>query len=221
MHALTSNWTSNLNATHISQASGQIFEGIKFIRLSEWKECGRSTALAGGTSCAGQIFRRYELKKDTKVVLEFWFRGNPLSDGSAQAFSELLKEPTDLDDEDLESVSEVWRGSVEGRMLGGVQHTRSNAQLVYEIDGAEIGDLQGRRMLAIWWKHCLLDRKFLSIFMDAEDGPGYFIHEVHFSAPTDVMHRQAATIVETLRSFQWSKALPPPLVPSSSSRLSA
>jgi len=111
---------NNLPASDISSMSGSIFDGIKFIRLSQWKECGRSTVLAGGVSCAGQIFRRFELKVDSNVVLEFWFRGAPMSNASASNFSELLLDLGDVTEEELGSVEEVWRGSI-GAYLRRVQ----------------------------------------------------------------------------------------------------
>jgi hypothetical protein len=213
MHARASNLSFKFDCSDVTRVSGQIFDEIKFIRLSQWQECTRSTILAGGISCAGQIFRRFELKNDSKVVLEFWFRGTPLSKETAEAFSEMLTEVRELDDSDLDEVEEVWRASVGGRMLGGVQFSKAKqTQMPYTIAAAEIGELHGRRMLAIWWEHNLFDRKFLSIFTDPEDGPGRLVHEVHFSAPTEDMHRHAGTIVDTLRSFQWSRALPPPIV---------
>jgi hypothetical protein len=203
------------NPDDISSVSGQIFEGIRFIRLSQWKECGRSTVLAGGVSCAGQIFRRFELKNDSNVVLEFWFRGVPLEDASANTFAELLADLGDVTEAELESVADVWQVSVGAYLLSG---TATPAQKPLEIDAAEVGELNGRRILAIWWRHSTVDRKYLSMFMDAEDGPGKLIHEIHFSAPAKEMQRHSELIVETLRSFQWTRALPPPIV---SSRMSA
>lgn len=204
------------NPMDISSISGKIFDGIKFIRLSAWKECIKTTVLAGGISCAGMIFRRFELKKDRHAVLEFWFRGAPLSEGGAKTFSKLLQNLGELSDSELERASEVWRTSLGERVLGGIQLAPSSmAQSAYRIDAAEVGELNGRRMLALWWKQTAHDRKFLSMFIDAQDGPGKIVHEIHFSAPAKDMHRYASDIVDTLRSFQWSRELPPPILSSS------
>lgn len=203
--------TNLAGSEDISQMSGDIFDGIKFIRLSQWKECGRSTVLAGGVSCAGQIFRRFELKNDSNVVLEFWYRGAPLSDVSAQNFSELLLDLGDVTASELTSVEEVWQGSIGAYLLTGAMNTEEKP---LHIDAAEVGELNGRRILALWWRHSWIDRKFLSMFMDAEDGPGRDVHEIHFSAPARDMQRHSVSIVDTLRSFQWSRAMPPPIVAS-------
>ena len=212
MHARSNKLSFKIDATDVTRLSGQIFEEIKFIRLNKWQECTRSTILAGGISCAGQIFRRFELKTDPSVTLEFWFRGNPLPTEASIKFSNLLTELKELDERDLEELQEVWLASVGGRMLGGVQFAKAKqCETSYTIAAAEVGELHGRRMLAIWWEHNLFQRKFLSIFTDSEDGPGRLVHEVHFSAPTEDMPFYANTIVETLRSFQWTRELPPPI----------
>lgn len=207
----------NIPTPDSSSVSGDIFDGIKFIRLSQWKECGRSTVLAGGVSCAGQIFRRFELKSDSNVVLEFWFRGAPLSAQSADNFAELLLDLGDVTENELESVEEVWAGSVGAYLLTGAPNTQEKP---LHIDAAEVGELNGRRILALWWRHSAIDRKFLSMFIDAEDGPGRLVQEIHFSAPAKDMQRHSTCIVDTLRSFQWSRALPPPVV-ASNARMSA
>lgn len=223
MQARATNLSFKYDGSDVTRISGQIFAEIKFIRLSQWKECSRSTILAGGISCAGQIFRRFELKNDSRVLLEFWFRGTPLSKKCAEDFSALLSDVRELDEGELEEVAEVWRASVGERIFGGVQFAKQimihPEAPTYKIVASEVGELHGRRMLAIWWEHNLFDRKFLSIFTDAEDGPGLLVHEVHFSAPTDDMYKHATTIVDTLRSFQWTRELPPPMI--SQSKLSA
>ncbi len=212
MHARSSKLSFKVDTSDVTRLSGQIFDEIKFIRLNKWQECTRSTILAGGISCAGQIFRRFELKTDSSVTLEFWFRGNPVSMETAAKFSSLLTELKELSEPDLDEIREIWYASVGGRMLGGVQFARAKCcETSYTIAAAEVGELHGRRMLALWWEHNLFDRKFLSIFTDSEDGPGRLVHEVHFSAPTDDMPFHAQTIVETLRSFQWTRELPPPI----------
>lgn len=212
MHARSSKLSFKIDVSDVTRLSGQIFDEIKFIRLNKWQECTRSTVLAGGISCAGQIFRRFELKTDSSVTLEFWFRGTSLSAESSAKFSKLLTELKALDERELEELQEVWHPSVGGRILGGVQFAKAKpCESSYTIAAAEVGELHGRRMLAIWWEHNLFDRKFLSIFTDAEDGPGRLVHEVHFSAPTEDMPMHAKTIVDTLRSFQWTRELPPPM----------
>jgi hypothetical protein len=212
MQARSNKLSFKVDVSDVTRLSGQIFGEIKFIRLNKWQECSRSTILAGGISCAGQIFRRFELKTDRSVTLEFWFRGNPLSAETSIKFSQLQKELKELTEQELDDISEVWHASVGGRMLGGVQFAKPNhCETPYTIAAAEVGELHGRRMLAIWWEHNLFDRKFLSIFMDPEDGPGRLVHEVHFSAPNEDMPVHARTIVETLRSFQWARELPPPI----------
>ncbi len=202
--------------TDIARLSSQIFDEIRFIRLNGWRECARSAVLAGGTSCAGQIFRRFELKKERQMALEFWYRGVPISDTCSQAFEEALLNLGELDESTLETLSEVWKGSVGERVLNDVP--LSSMEPTHDLEAARIGSLAGRHVLAMWWKHLIVDRKFLSIYILSDDD-ARTVNEVHFSAPVKVMERHAAAIVETLRSFQWSRATPPPVV--ASSRMSA
>ncbi|MBX9691061.1 MAG: hypothetical protein K2Z81_01685, partial [Cyanobacteria bacterium] len=58
-----------------SRESGNIFDDILFIRLTPWRECGKSTVLSGLDSCANRIFRRFELSRNPDVLLDFWYRG--------------------------------------------------------------------------------------------------------------------------------------------------
>ncbi len=205
--------------TEIARLSSQIFEEIRFIRLNGWRECGRSAVLGGGNSCAGQIFRRFELKKDSQMVLEFWYRGAPISEASSLAFQDALLTLGELEESKMESLSEVWKGSVGERVLNGAPFCPiGSMEQTHDLESARIGALAGRPVLAMWWQHLIFDRKFLSLYI-LSDTDSRTVYEVHFSAPTRVVERHASSIIETLRSFQWSRATPPPVV--SSSRRSA
>lgn len=203
----------------IARLSGEIFDEIRFIRLNGWRECARSAVLAGGTSCAGQIFRRFELKNERDMVLEFWYRGVPISETCSQVFEEALKTLGEIEESTLESLSEVWKGSLGDRVLNGAPFCPlSSTDQTHELEAARIGSLAGRHVLAMWWNHYIVDRKFLSIYILSDDH-SRTVNEVHFSAPVRVMDRHAPAIIETLRSFQWSRATPPPVL--TSSRMSA
>ena len=198
-----------------SKYSGDIFDDILFIRLSPWRECNRSTALPGLESCAQRIFRRFSFYSDPDVNLDFWYRGFPVEEKTAENFATLLESNRQLSIHDLMPVVEVLGVAGEGLYKSG-----SNRNIEIVIDDAEIGRIQGNKVLAVWW-HWLdggASRKFLSIFTDTNrDGN---VHEIHFSAPESKMADFASIITDTIRSFQWRNGCtPPPL--SSGQALSA
>ncbi len=191
-----------------SKDSGDIFDDILFIRLAQWRECSKATTLSGLDSCANRIFRRFELSKNPDVLLDFWYRGFPVENESRENFAELMKLSTGaLDHSQLISVAEVLGVAGEGLFP-----CSNVSRIDVRIDAAEIGCIQGHKVLAVWWSwlDCDQGRKFLSIYTDSyADGK---IHEIHFSAPEAEMEDYADVITETLRSFQWRDVAPPPTV---------
>lgn len=212
-NTLAGKLASKAHASFISDStrqSGEIFSDVKFIRLSHWRECQRSTSLGGGLACAGQIYRRFELKQNSKVFLEFWYRGFPLKEQLGESFVRLLKEQGQIELWSLVNVAEVL-GWVGERLLNEFKREPEEAaEPLIIIDDAEIGEINQRRVLAVWWRDLQAERKYLSLFLDVE-GNGITVHEVHFSAPEAEIQKHSEIIVETLRSFQWNRECPPPV----------
>lgn len=182
-----------------------IFPEIKFLRVSPtWQESSKTSSLSGADSCAGQIFRRYELKLKNSVMMDFWFRGHALSQPSTAKFRELLA---------------TW-GCLTGKqllphieMLGiaGDSFRRDGEKaFVAQIQSAEVGAIHGKMVLALRWHDVRLRRKFLSIYF-AEGKEPAMVHEIHFSAPQDEFDKYDHVYSETLRSIQWNGEAPPPM----------
>lgn len=178
-----------------------VFPELEFMRLStSWEVSAKDASFHGGVAFGGRMFQRYQLRVEKDSFLDFSYRGMPVSDGPARAFSNMLREPHVVSDRELSQILEVL-----GQTLGAMQYGR----FVNQIENAEIGAINGRTVLAVHWTHVRYNRKVVSIFIDAF-GDGATIREMHFSTPIkdyDVTHR---VFYETMRSMQWAISAPPP-----------
>ncbi|MCA9804459.1 MAG: hypothetical protein KC777_20960 [Cyanobacteria bacterium HKST-UBA02] len=189
-----------------SRRSGEILGSIKFLRLSGWEECRRSTALSGDVSCCGQIFKRFRLRADLDVTLDFWHRGFKVDSGTASAFRRLLSHAgvkKALDRAELRGVSDIL-----GPVSGAFAAEESVATVI--LQSAEVRELNHRSVLIVFWTDTVGERSFVSVFVDAESD-GTRIDEIHFSAPVASIEDCAEAIADTLDSIQWNVAIPPPV----------
>ncbi|MGD9683883.1 MAG: hypothetical protein AB7W16_22170 [Candidatus Obscuribacterales bacterium] len=189
-----------------SRRSGEILGSIKFLRLSGWEECRRSTALSGDVSCCGQIFKRFRLRADLDVTLDFWHRGFKVDSGTASAFRRLLCHSgvkRTLDKTELKGVSDIL-----GPVSGAFVEVESEATVI--LQSAEVRELNHRGVLIVFWTDTVGERSFVSVFVDA-DSDGTRIDEIHFSAPVTSIEDCAEAIADTLDSIQWNVAIPPPV----------
>ncbi|HZT35054.1 MAG TPA: hypothetical protein VFA15_03970, partial [Nitrososphaera sp.] len=133
----------------VSRLSGEIFEDIKFIRLAAWRECRRSTVLDGDTACGGQIYRRFKLKANRDVIMEFWSSGTPIDSLTSRRLDDLLLQDGKVKLQSLVGVADGL-GLLEQRIAQAVapdsDRLRFDAPVC--LDDAEIGEVHGRRMLA-------------------------------------------------------------------------
>ncbi len=182
-----------------------IFPEIKFLRVNPtWQESSRTSTLSGADSCAGQIFKRYELKLKTSVMMDFWFRGHALSQAATGKLCHLLSTWGCLTGKQLIPHIEILG-------IAGDSFRRDGEKaFVSQIQSAEVGAVHGKMILALRWHDVRLRRKFLSIYF-AESKDSAMVHEIHFSAPQDEFDKYDHVYSDTLRSIQWNAELPPPM----------
>lgn len=189
-----------------------IFPEIKFLRINPtWQESSRASSLSGGDSCAGQIFKRFELKLKTSVIMDFWYRGHSLSESSQAKSRELLSTWGSFTGKQLLSHIEMLGIAADSFRRDGEK------AFVAQILSAEVGSIHGKMVLALRWHDLRLRRKFLSIYFSAPQlqSQASGVHEIHFSAPQDEFDKHDQVYAETLRSIQWNQAAPPPMFASS------
>ena len=86
----------------------------------------------------------------------------------------------------------------------GAQRT---AVCIAEIQKSEVGNLNGRKLLAIRWTNLKLKRQFISLFIDAE-GDGATVPEIHVSTPPEPPVAEAVATV-TVPEFAEIDTEPP------------
>jgi len=181
-----------------------IFPELSFVRLSDrWTNSRRDPGLLGAHSFDGKIFRQFELKDSPSVTVDFWFRGRKLSSFAAMAFNLTLRYVHMVNHLELDLIREAL--GIVGTGVG-VQRT---AVRIAEIQKAEVGNLNGKKVLAIRWTNLKLKRQFISLYIDAE-GDGATVHEVHFSTPPEKFSSYEPVVNELYRSMQWTQLVPPP-----------
>jgi hypothetical protein len=177
---------------------------LAFVRLSErWAQSQRDPGLWGGNSFDGKIFRQFQLKDSPAVTVDFWFRGRKLSSFAAIAFNLTLRYVHLVNHLELDLIREVL--GIVGTGVG----AQRTAVRIAEIQKAEVGNLNGKKVLAIRWTNLKLKRQFISLFIDAE-GDGATVHEVHFSTPPEKFAEHEGIVNELFRSMQWMQPATPP-----------
>ncbi|HEY9870619.1 MAG TPA: hypothetical protein V6D08_15745 [Candidatus Obscuribacterales bacterium] len=182
-----------------------IFQELAFMRLSDsWMPSKRDAGLMGGNAFDGKVFRQFQLKYVPSVTLDFWFRGRRLHPIAALSFQLTLKYVHALKEMELEIIREALG------IVGTGVPSRRQVEKIAHIHLAEVGNLNGKLVLAVRWDNLKTKRQFISLFIDAE-GDGATVHEVHFSAPPEQFAETKAHLTELLRSIQWAEVSPPPL----------
>lgn len=173
--------------------SSNIFDEVRFMRLGNWHRSDRHTSLLGGAAFDGHIFRRFTLQSSRSVILDFLCRGIMIGRNTAEAFEQILSTPHVLDADELKLIAEVLR---EQNSAG------------TDIEHAEVGEVNGRLILAVRWtakdgKFKLISLYFVSHFNLR------VVREIHFSAPVEVFSTCQSALSEVIRSIQWRFEVPP------------
>jgi hypothetical protein len=172
------------------------------MRLStSWLHSVKNPTFYGGAAFGGRMYQRLCSKTERETFIDFSFRGASVSEQTASAFANLMREPHAVADFELCGILEVL-----GQALG----AREGGKFVNPIESAEVGLINGRLVLAVHWTHERFERKVISIFIDAR-GDGQVVREIHFSTPDDLYEITSKTFYDTMRSAQWSCVLPPPI----------
>ena len=116
-----------------------------------------------------------------------------MSPATAHAFRTMLSHAHFVSIDELKEISEILTDQMEG-----VKYS--------DIETAAIGEVNGRKVLAIRWK--AFSRKQVSLYMDAS-GDGYTVREMQFSAPAELFDAYQPVLNDTMRSIQWNYAAPP------------
>ncbi len=181
-----------------------VFPEIKFLRVNPtWQESLRTSSLSGNDSCAGQIFKRFELKLKSSVMMDFWHRGRSLSEPATVKFRDLLSTWGCLTGKQLLCHIELLGIAADSFRRDGEK------TFVAQIQSAEVGAIHGKMVLAVRWHDSRLRRRFLSIYFTGKDISS--VNEIHFSAPQDEFDKFDHVYSETLRSIQWNASVPPPM----------
>ena len=176
-----------------------IFPELAFVRLTDrWVQSRRDAGLWGGNSFDGKIFRQFQIKDSPAVTVDFWYRGRKLSSFAAIAFNLTLRYVHLVNHMELDLIREVL-----GIVGTGVGAQRTSV-CIAQIQKAEVGNLNGKKVLAIRWTNLKLKRQFISLFIDAE-GDGATVHEIHFSTPPEQFAEHEAQVNELFRSMQWAR----------------
>ena len=192
----------------LSKQSGMILDSVNFLRLSLWEECRKALVLSGEVACGEQKFRRFRLKANREVVLDFWNRGFSVDESVANQFFRLVSNPGPVEMEELAHIAEVLGP------LAGVVRCQLDADLKtmisIKIDSAEVKNLNGKNVLMVFWSESKQSKTHLSIFVDS-NCDGLKVDEIHFSLPEKVSHELDEAIAGTLNSVQWNILAPPPI----------
>ncbi len=180
------------------------FPEIQFIRLSEWTQSRSDAGIFGGLAFDQRIFAQYQMVQDPGITLDFWYRGNQVSEYSGQVFMAILAQPHVLTKEELLQVAEILGPISDAFRAYDGYHTH------YRIDSAEIGPLKSRPILSVRWEQQKQGRRFLTLFLDAV-GDGRTVHEIHFSTPKDQFEENLSIAIDTFKSIQWASFTPPPM----------
>ncbi len=176
------------------------FDDLVFLRLSAWEESRKMASLPGLTLCGDRIFARFEYAAAESITLDFWYRGEPVSQELASRFLTVLSKVGPVNTEELLPSLQVILGSIS---------KPSNI-----VERAEVGPIKGRNTLAIWWFDSSSRHHYLSVFLDCYQD-GKIIRELHFSAPQNQMEKFDRATNETLKTLQWQQFPPPPIFESS------
>jgi hypothetical protein len=109
-----------------------------------------------------------------------------------------------LKDVELEMIREALG------IVGAGVPSRRQVEKIAHIHLAEVGNLNGKLVLAVRWDNLKSKRQFISLFIDAE-GDGATVHEIHFSAPPEKFDQTKAHLTELFRSIQWAQVSLPPM----------
>lgn len=195
----TTRTVSDWSKTQGRDINQPVFAELEFMRLANiWERCRRTTSLIGA-ACADKIFQRFEMVGAPLAWLDFAYRGFAMTDRGARTFQHTLLRHHEVSDIELKQLVEVL-----GPCLGGYGPQGFNQ----EIDYAEVGAVNGRMVLAVFWTHKKSGRKVISVFIDA-DGDGRVVHEMHFSATPELYAAHSQVFNDTMRSCQWRTAAPP------------
>jgi hypothetical protein len=183
------------------QIDKAVMPEIEFMRLSKsWHENVKGATFCGAPALG--IYQSLRSKSDSQTYIDFSYRGTPVYEAAAQAFSRMLREPHSLSKEEMAEIAEV---------LGQTLTARKNGEFVNQIDSASVGAVNGRLVLAVFWRQLRYHRRLISIYINA-DGEGSSVREIHFSTPAELYDVSHKTFFETMRSVQWaSAAVPPPV----------
>lgn len=191
-----------------SKKSGGILDSVNFVRLSAFEECRKSTVLSGEVSCCNQVFRRFRLRADREVVLDFWHRGFSVDDSIANEFFRLVSSPQSVSPERLAPIADVL-GPI--AVTARCQTEPDIASMIpIKIESAEVRTINSKNVLFVFWSDINQERMHISLFVDSRCD-GLKVDEIHFSIPADSMESVAQVVAETLESIQWNILSPPPI----------
>lgn len=205
-HAQRQHSATSAPVTEIStRRQAPIFSELAFIRLCDrWTQTHRDPGPWAGNGLDGRIFREFQLQDSPAVNMVFWFRGRRISSIAAIAFKITTGYAHRVNHMELDLLREVL-----GIVGAGVGVQRMPASIT-QIQWSEVGNLNGKMVLAIRWTNLKLRRQAVSLFIDAE-GDGSIVHEIHFSAPQERFAEHESTVNELFRSIQWAQSASPPV----------
>lgn len=206
------NFSTDLNfeglSDRLSKQSGKILDSVNFLRLASWEECRKSPVLSGEMACGGQKFRRFRLKANREVVLDFWNRGFNVSDTVANDFFRLVASPQEVEAEQLVKVAEVL-----GPIAGAVRCQADSdikEMIPIQINSSCVRSLNGKNVLMVFWSDTKQEKTHTSIFVDS-NCDGLKVDEIHFSHPSGYKSDFNQIVTEALESIQWNILAPPPI----------
>lgn len=176
------------------------FPELGFMRLGDgWQEMKGEALLLGDSSIDTRILRQYRLSWAPWVMLDFWYRGMPVSVTSGQHFLDVLRQAKCLTHDELLPLAEV---------LGVIWDQSKQSGNV--VKSAEVQEVSGKRVLVINWHNATSKRAYLSMLFEVR-GDGRMIREMHFSAPQTCFHEHLSHVQQCWLSIQWNQLVPPPL----------
>ena len=195
-----------------SKESGHILSSVNFVRLSNFEECGKAPVLSGEIACGEQVFRRYRLKYNREVALDFWHRGFDIDEDVANEFFRLVSSPKKLFIGQLIPVADVL-GPIASAVRCHVDDDIASMVSI-KIDEAEVRNLNSKNVLSVSWSDSKQNKSHISLYVDS-NCDGLKVDEIHISMPDDFNSNLECQklITDTIESIQWNVLVPPPLIP--------
>jgi hypothetical protein len=142
------------------------------------------------TGPGARLVRNFYPEVSPETTICFYYRGMPISEGSALIFRAMLTEPPhELVEDEFESLQEVL-----GHIYGAEAYERLTARTQ---------NLNGRRVL-VFEGHWIESKRYsMDIFIDA-DQSGRFVQQIYFLAPLDEYRRYVESVEKAFSSIIWS-----------------